>query len=593
LNKRRAAAVLQEVAELLELTGADSFRVRAFTNAARSVLALETDLETMVLEGRIQELPGVGKSIARDITELVTSGELKWHEELRRGVPLGLREILRVPGLGPKKARALWEQLGVADLDALEIAVRTGRLRELHGFGSKSEQKILEGIESARRNQGRVLWSTAARAGSRFEEELRKHPLVRRVTVAGSVRRRLETVHDLDLVASVDEPHRQEVMESFTHHSLAASVLAHGPTKSSVMTLEGLQVDLRAVGEEEFPFALHHFTGSKEHNTKLRGIAKGRGLKMSEWGVFRGEELLSARTEEEVFGILDLPYIPPEIREDQGEIEAAQNGTLPTLVETSDIRGVLHAHTTASDGRATLREMVQGALDRGFEFLGIADHSASARYANGLDASRLMEQRREIEGVRRAAPGIAILHGVESDIREDGSLDYDDETLASLDFVVASIHSRFGMSGEEMTQRILSAIRHPAVAVLGHPTGRRLLEREGYDLDVERILEEAARLGVAVEINGNPKRLDLDWRHLRRAKSLGVTLSIGPDAHSVESLDDTWIALGIARKGWLGPGDLLNCRSAQDVLSFCRRRRENWRPASGAQARNQTPGERA
>jgi DNA polymerase (family 10) len=592
LDKRRAAAVLQEVAALLELNGANPFKVRAFTNAARSILSLEDDLEILVRERRLSQIPGIGKGLERDLTELVSTGSLRAHEELRASMPAGLTGLLRVPGLGPKKVRLLWEKLQIGDLDALEAACRTGRLSELEGFGEKTEQKILEGLEYARKFEGRVLWSVAHRIGSMIREELEKHPRVARVAVAGSIRRCVETVHDVDLLASVEEEHREEVMTAFTKGAWAASVAGRGPTKSSVITLEGLQVDLRAVSEMEFPFALHHFTGSKEHNTKLRGMAKARGLKMSEWGMFRGEDLLPARDEAEVFALLDLPYIPPEMRENQGEIEAALSGALPRLVDKSSIRGVLHAHTTASDGKATLREMAEGARERGFEFLGIADHSPSAFYANGLDAGRLRVQGAEIRALNAQNIGLTILHGAESDIRDDGSLDFDDDVLATLDFVVASIHSRFGMPQDAMTERILTAIRHPAVAVLGHLTGRRLLQREGYEVDVDRILEEAGRLGVAIEINGHPQRLDLDWRHLRRAVSLGVTLSIGPDAHSVADLDHTWIGLGIARKGWLEPGNLLNCGSVEDVLSFCRRRRENWRPESGARSRYGAQGER-
>jgi len=592
LDKRRAAAIFQEIAALLELKGANPFKVRAFTNGARSILALEADLETMVREGRLSEIPGIGKGLARDLTELVTTGSLRAHEELRESVPAGLSTLLKVPGLGPKKILLLWERLQITDLTALEVACRGGRLRELDGFGQKTETKILEGLESVRRYEGRVLWTVAHRVGKGIEEELAKLPEVARVCMAGSVRRRVETVHDVDLIASVEEDHRDKVMEAFTSQGMAARVSGRGSTKSSIVTADGLQVDLRAVSEAEFPFALHHFTGSKEHNTKLRGMAKGMGMKMSEWGVFRGEERLAARDEAEVFALLGLPYMAPEIREDQGEIEAALAGSLPDLVDQQSIRGVLHAHTTASDGKATLREMAEGARARGFQFLGISDHSASAFYANGLDAERLRAQGLEIEKLNAENSGITILHGVESEIREDGSLDYDEEVLAGLDFVIASIHSQFGMSREAMTERILSAIRHPAVSVLGHPTGRLLLRREGYDIDVDRILQEAGRLGVAVEINGNPRRLDLDWRHLRRAVSLGVTLSIGPDAHSVGSLDDTWTGLAVARKGWLGPGHLLNCRSAADVLSFCRRRRENWRPESGARPTSSAQGER-
>lgn len=584
--------MLEEVATLLELTGANPFRVRAFANAARSLNALDADLGALVREDRLSEVQGIGKGIAKDVTDLVSTGALAIHAELRASVPSGLLDILRVPGLGPKKVRTIWQQLGVTDLPSLESAAKAGRLRELEGFGAKTEANVLAGIDRVRQYEGRVLGSVASRVASEMARDLARWPEVRRVEIAGSLRRRLETVHDVDLLAAVDEADREAVMAAFTTLPAAGSVIARGPTKSSILTEGGVQVDLRAVGETEFPFALHHFTGSKEHNTKLRGRAKSLGLRMSEWGIFRGEERLPANDETEVFGLLGLPYIPPELREDQGEIEAAESGNLPTLVEDGDIRGVLHAHTTASDGRASLREMVDGAGARGWSFLGIADHSPSATYANGLDASRLRAQRSEIEALRRERPEFTILHGVESDILEDGALDYDDEVLASLDFVVASVHSRFGLSSEAMTDRVLTAIRHPAVSILGHPTGRLLLEREPYALDVDRVLEEAGRLGVAVELNANPHRLDLDWRLLRRAVSLGVVISIGPDAHEVAGLDDTWIGVGIARKGWLGPNDILNCRAAPEVLSFCAKRREDWSPSPGRRSRFGAKGER-
>ncbi len=592
MDKHRVAAVLEEIAVLLELTGANPFRSRAFANAARSLEALEEDLDAIVRGGRLGEISGIGKGIARDVTDLVTTGRLSVHEELRATVPVGLLDVLRIPGLGSKKVRTLWDKLGVTTLEALEEAARGGRIRGLDGFGLRTEEKILEGIQRVRAYSGRVLWSVASAAAARFVDRLARHPHVRRVAIAGSLRRRLETVHDVDLLAAVDEAHRDEVMDAFIEHESVARMIARGPTKSSVLDGRGLQVDLRAVADDEFPFALHHFTGSKEHNTKLRGRAKSMGLRMSEWGIFRGDERLHASDEEGVFALLGLPFIPPELREDLGEVEAALEGALPTLVEPSAIRGVLHVHTTASDGRATLREMVRAARERGFSFLGISDHSPSAIYANGLDPTRLSAQRREIEEVRREFPDIAILHGVESDILEDGRLDHDDEILAELDFVVASVHSRFGLSREATTERVITAIRHPAVAVLGHPTGRLLLERDGYGIDMERVLEEAGRHGVAVEINASPRRLDLDWRFHRRAIALGVTLSIGPDAHDVEGLDDTWIGLGVARKGWVGPEHLLNCRSYQDMLSFCARRRENWTPARGERPRHGPRGER-
>ncbi len=592
MDKHRVAAVLEEVGTLLELTGANSFRVRAFANAARALDALDADLDELVRQERLAEIPGIGKGIARDVAELVTTGTLAVHEELRARVPAGLLGILRVPGLGPKKVRALWERLGVSDLAALEAAAHEGRLRQLEGFGAKTEEKILAGIERVRQYEGRALWPIAWRAARELADALEKDPRVRRVEIAGSLRRRLETAHDADLLAAVEEPDREAVMEAFTASPLVREVIVRGPTKSSVVSAGGLQVDLRAVSDAEFPFALHHFTGSKEHNTKLRTRAKSMGLRMSEWGVFRGEEPLPAKDEAGVFAILGLAFIEPELREDLGEIEAAESGALPRLLERGDVRGVLHAHTTASDGRASLREMVDAARERGLAYLGISDHSPAAFYANGLDAARLRAQRAEIEALRRARTDFTILHGVESDILDDGSLDYDDEVLAELDFVVASVHSRFGLSSDAMTERVLTAIRHPAVSILGHPTGRLLLEREPFAIDVDAVLREAARLGVAVELNANPHRLDLDWRMLRRAASLGVTISIGPDAHEAAGLDDTWIGVGIARTGWLGPEHVLNCRSAGEVLAFCAKRREGWTPAAGTRSRFGARGER-
>lgn len=585
MDKHRVAAALEEVATLLELTGANPFRVRAFTNAARSLDALDTDFESLVAGGRLAEIPGIGKGIANDVTELATTGRLTVLEELKLAVPLGLLDVIRVPGLGPKKVRALWEKLEITDLDGLEVAAKEGRLRDLEGFGAKTEEKILAGVARLRKDAGRVLWPKAARLATLFADDLRRRPDVDRIEIAGSLRRRLETVHDVDLLAAVNEAERDAVMDAFVGHPLVRETLARGVTKSSVVTHDGVQVDLRAVSPREFPFALHHFTGSKEHNTKLRGRAKSLGLKMSEWGIFRGDAPCEAVDESEVFALLGIPFIPPELREDAGEVEAAEAGALPVLLEESDVNGALHMHTTASDGRASLVEMVDAARARGLAWIGISDHSPAAFYANGLDATRLDAQRREIEALRARRPDIAILHGTESDILDEGRLDFDDDVLATLDFVVASVHSRFGLSLDAMTERVLTAIRHPAVAVLGHPTGRLLLEREPFALDVDRVLEEAARLGVAIELNANPHRLDLDWRHLRRAISLGVTISIGPDAHEIAGFDDLAIGVGIARKGWLEPGHVLNCRSAEEVLSFCRRRRENWSPVAGARSR--------
>ena len=590
LDKKRVAAVLREMSILLELTGANAFKSRAFANGARTLESLDEDLRALVDEGRLLEVKGIGKGIAAAVTELVENGRFADHEELRASLPEGLFEVMRIPGLGPKKVRALHEKVGVSGLDELEAAAKSGRLRDLPGFGAKSEAKILEGIEHRRRYAGRFLWPVARGVAAEFEKVLAARPEVKRTSIAGSLRRRCETVHDVDLLAAVAETDREAVMEAFVSAPIVGRVVAKGPTKSSVVTTEGVPVDLRAVSDDEFAAALHHFTGSKDHNTEIRRRAKALGLKVSEWGVFRGEERLATPDEEAVFAHVGLAWIPPELREARGEIEAAEAGELPELVTEDDVKGVLHAHTTASDGRDTLAAMVQAARDRGWSYLGISDHSVSAGYANGLDATRVKEQHRQIDALQRKLGDFRIFKGIESDILTDGSLDYDDDVLASFDFVVASVHSGFGLDRERMTERVLTAIRHPAVTVLGHPTGRLLLSREPFAIDLERVLDEAGRLGVAVEINANPQRLDLDWRLVRRAVAAGATLSIGPDAHRTEGLDDVGFGVGVARKGWLDASRVLNCRSAAEVESFCRSRREGWRPRAGERTRGDGSG---
>jgi DNA polymerase (family 10) len=590
-HKQRVAAVLEEMSLLLELTGANPFKSRAYANGARAVQSLDEDLETLLEEDRLRAVKGIGKNIAVHVAEIVRDESFAEYEDLKASVPAGLLDVLRIPGLGAKKVRTLWKEIGVTGPAELEAAARGGQLRDLAGFGRRSEEKILEGIAQLEQYAGRFLWHHAYARAVEFERLLHEHPKVQRVSVAGSLRRRMETVHDADLLAAVDERDRDEVMTAFVEAPVVERVMAKGATKSSVLTAGGLTVDLRAVTDREFPFALHHFTGSKEHNTLLRGRAKKRGLKMSEWGVFRGDERLSAANEEEVLGLVGLPWIPPELREDQGEIDAADAGGLPVLLEPEDLRGVLHVHTTYSDGRNTLREMVEAAQQRGWTYLGISDHSQTPVYANGLPVERVREQHREIDELRREFPDFSIFKGIESDILDDGSLDYDDDLLATFDFVIASVHSRLSMPRARMTERILTAIRHPAVTILGHPTGRQLLTREPYELDVERVLVEAGRLGVSVELNATPRRLDLDWRWCRRAVAEGILISIGPDAHRVDGLDHTLIGVGVARKGWLTAGDVLNCRGPEELREHFDRRRRAWQPLAGRRSRWSEDGE--
>ena len=593
MTTKQIVSILEHMARLLVLTGANPFKSRAFENGARIVEALDEDLAELVEEGRLQEIDGVGKGLTAALTELVREGRFSDYEELKASIPDGLHEVLRIPGLGPKKVRFLWKEADVKSIDELEAAAKDGKLRGHAGFGPKTESNILRGIEQRRQATGRVLWLTARGVAAGFEQALRDDPRVKRLEVAGSLRRRSETVHDVDLVAAVDEEEREAVMESFATSPSVNRVVARGPTKTSILTDDDVQVDLRIVGVDEFPFALHHFTGSKEHNTAMRGRAKKMGLTMSEWGVFRDgeEDSLPAADEEEVFGLLGLPWIPPEIREDQGEIEAAEEDRLPALLTAADLRGALHVHTTASDGRASLREVVEAARELGWKYLGISDHSVSAVYANGLSAERLREQGEEIVELQKEFRGLRILCGIESDILEDGTLDYDDDVLASLDFVIASVHSRLTMDVERMTERILTAMRHPAVTILGHPTGRRLLAREAYAVDLERVIVEAGRTGVALELNAHPRRLDLDWRLHRRAVREKVTISIGPDAHARDDLAFVELGVGAARKGWLTKKDVLNSWTPRQLTAFLARRRKSWKPEPGVRSRYDENGE--
>jgi len=563
MNAREVSRILSDIATLLELKGDNPFKIRAYEQAARIVEGIGDQLETLVREGRLHEHKGIGPALSEKITELVTSGRLAYYDELRREFPASIFELLNIPGLGPKRVRLLYQKLGVRSLGELEYACVENRLLTLDGFGEKSQAKILDGIRLLKRHQGHFLFSDAMAAAEALIVQLQSLSIVRRISVAGSLRRRKETVKDIDLLISSSAP--AEVMARFVGLPQVAEVIARGETKSSVRLAEGLQADLRVVTDLEFPYALHHFTGSKEHNTALRGLAKSQGLKMNEYGLFRGDELIPCSSEAEIFAALGMDEIPPELRENLGEIEAAQDRRLPALITDDDIQGVFHAHTTESDGRHSLEEMVKAAVALGYRYLGISDHSRSAHYANGLSIERVLAQQQAIDELQQRHPEITLFKGIESDILPDGSLDYPDEVLRRFDFVIASIHSRFGMTEAEMTDRIVKAVSHPAVTILGHPTGRLLLSREGYHLNLDRVLEAAKAHHVAVELNANPHRLDLDWRFCKDARDRGVQLSINPDAHSTEGLGDTRYGVGIARKGWLTRADVFNTRSADEM----------------------------
>ncbi|MBN1420882.1 MAG: DNA polymerase/3'-5' exonuclease PolX [Planctomycetes bacterium] len=556
------AALFEELGDLLEILGENPFRIRSFRNAARSIADWTRSIEEMVEgDADLTKIPGIGKGGVERIREIVATGTCETLEEARAKVPVGVREFLRIEGVGPKKAGLFHRELGIDSLDALEAAAKAGKLRDLPGMGEKSEEKLLRAIANARKGEGRFLLSVGIEQAERLVEALRGIEGVRRIEPAGSVRRWRETVGDIDIIVAGDP--ESPVLDAFTGHGDVAEIIARGPTKSSVRMRSGLQADLRLVEEASFGAALAYFTGSKAHNIAIRERARARGLKVSEYAV---EEVESGRRiggakEEEVFASVGLPWIPPELREDRGEIEAAEAKKLPRLVDLDDIRGDLQMHTKASDGRNTILEMAEKAKSLGYEYILITDHSKAVRVANGLDEERLLEHCRAIDRANDRIDGIRILKGIEVDILPDGSLDLRDDALAACDVVVASVHFRFSMPEDEMTDRIARAISRHRVHILGHPTGRLILQREPYAVDLARIFEVARDAGVAMEINAHPDRLDLRDVDARAAKEAGLRIAISTDAHAREQLELMRFGVHTARRAWLEKKDVLNALS--------------------------------
>lgn len=563
MTNKEVAAVLNEIAVLLELTGESPFKGRAYVNVARQIEQLEENLDVLVKQRRLREIKGVGEAIEEKLTELVTTGKLDYHEKLRAKFPQSLFELFGIPGLGPKRIKTLYEELKVKSLADLEKVCESGKIAELPGFGEKMQEKIREGIGFARQHQGLHLFDQAHAEAMRLVEHLAKDKSVIRIEVAGSLRRRKEVIRDIDIIASSTKP--AGVMKRFVEAPGVVQVTGHGDTKSSVVLESGIAADLRVVSDEEFPYALAYFTGSKEHNVRMRQRAKERGLKLNEYGLFKGEKNLKCKDEAAIFAKLDLPYIPPELREDMGEFETDK---IPALVTLDDLAGMVHCHSTYSDGHDTIERMARGAQERGYEYITITDHSQSAAYAGGLTPERVAEQQAEIDRLNKKFKGFVILKGIESDIRADGSLDYENDVLKTFDVVIASVHSRLDMSGKEATKRIVKAVENPYTTILGHPTGRLLLARDGYPLDYEKVFDACAANRVAIEINANCHRLDLDWRYVRRARDKDVMIAIGPDAHSVDGLDDMEYGVGIARKGWLEAKDVLNSKNVKEFLAW-------------------------
>lgn len=561
MDKKEIAQVLSEIGTMLELLGESPFKSRAYYNGARTVELLTEDIKRLVQEDRLKDVKGIGKALDEKIKELVNTGRLEYYDRIKERVPEGLLELLRIPGLGPKKVRVLHRELGIATLGELEYSCIENRLIELPGFGERTQKKVLEGIQYLKRNRGRYLYPEALDKALRLVDGMKESSLVSRISIAGSLRRKVETVKDIDILVSGADP--DGIMDEFAGLPWVERVIERGSSKLGALLDSGIGVDLRVVKDSQFPFALHHFTGSKEHNTAMRHRARGMGLKINEYGIFEGEGQsdIECADEEEFFERLGLQYIPPEIRENTGEIEAAQLKELPRLVEYGDIKGIFHVHTRYSDGTSSIQDLADKAMEMGMQYIGISDHSRSAYYAGGLKTEDVLRQREEIDRLNERYNGFKVFAGIESDILTDGSLDYPDEVLASFDFVIASVHSAFGMDQKTMTERLITALKNPHVTMLGHPTGRLILAREGYPVDLERIIQVAAGYNKMIELNANPYRLDLDWRWCRRAKEMGVRVSINPDAHSPEGLEDLVYGVDTARKGWLEAADVFNCIS--------------------------------
>jgi len=575
MDPRTAAHVLDRIADLLELHGENRFKTNAYRNAARAVLALDTDdLRELYRSGALAEMKGLGPATLGVIRELVETGDSSYYEQLREDTPEGLLEMLRIPGLGTSKIHQIHEGLGIDTVQELEDAARDGRLAKLPRFGEKTAEKILRGIAYLRETSAFVLYPQAAAEAERLLAGIVKHPDVERAMIAGSVRRKREIVRDIDIVAAcVADP--ATVAASFARVPGVRDVVGVGSRSVTIRYVDGTSLDLHCVEPHEFGLALWRATGSVEHEREIRARAESMGIALDEQEPHGARGTRVAMPDEAaLYQALGLAYIEPELREGRGEVEAAAEHALPSLVSSRDIRGVLHCHSQYSDGKATIGEMAAAAKERGWHYLGISDHSQSAFYAGGLSPDAVKAQHDEIDRVNEEMDGFRVLKGIEADILPDGRIDYDPELLDTFDYVIASVHSRFGMDERQMTDRVLRAIEDPHVTILGHPTGRLLLTREPYAIDMNAVLEQAAELGVAVELNADPHRLDLDWRSCRHAKSLGVTIEIGPDAHSTHGLDNVEFGVGIARKGWLEAGDILNTQSAEEILERAKRRRE-------------------
>jgi DNA polymerase (family X) len=577
MDKRQITEILDEMGTLLELKGENPFRSRAFHNAAQIISGITDDLSILVASQSLTKLKGIGDALSDIITELYKTGVSKQHEELRASIPAGVLELLHLQGLGPKKVRILYEKMNIKSVSELKKACEQKLLRSIEGFGAKTEDNILKSIEQKENSSDKHLYPQAFESADKIVRMLKSIKEIEYCNYAGSLRRCKELIGDIDILVCAANNNRSDIIKKFIAYEEVGSILATGDTKASVILKNGIQCDLRIVKDSEYPFALNYFTGSKEHNVEMRSLARKKGWSLNEYGFTKINDSKSSRkvnripscsSEKDIYKALGLHYIPPELRENTGEIEYARKHTIPKLIDLSDIQGTFHCHTNESDGFSTLEQMIDAAKKLKFKYLGISDHSQTAVYARGLSPEKVYAQIKNIDILNDKDPNFRIFKGTECEILADGSIDYTDKILAEFDYVVASIHSKFKMTEDEATKRIIKALKNKYVTMLGHPTGRVLLEREGYPLNVTEIINAAADYGKAIEINSHPMRLDLDWRYVKYAKEKGVGIFINPDAHHVDGLSNIQYGIGIARKGWLEAKDVINTMPTPQVVKY-------------------------
>jgi DNA polymerase (family 10) len=575
MTNQEIAEILVHISEILDIQGENPFKIRAYIKASQTIENLTYQLSSLDDKSKIEELPGIGEGIAKKIKELLDTGKLKYYEDLKRSEYAPLTEFLKIPGMGPKHAKLVHDKLGVKSIGELKKAAEAGKLRELPGLGEKVEQNILQGIQQVQKYKERMSLAFIYPRAQNIVEELKKVKEVKQITLGGSLRRMKETIGDVDILVASDKP--KPVMGAFVNLPQRAKVLAEGSTKASIMTKDGFQVDVRVVKPASFGAAQHYFTGSKAHNIRIRSLGIDKRLKVNEYGVFKGQKNIAGKTEEEVFRSVGLPFIPPEMREDQGEIEAAQNNQLPHLIELKDLKGDLHVHSDWTDGNNSIEEMAKAAQERGYQYVAICDHSPTIGITNGLTPERLRKHNEEIDKLNekmsrgKGNKNFRILKGIEVDIRSNGQLDFDDEILKGLDIVVGAVHTKFGQSKEEMTKRIIKAIENPNVDIIAHPTGRLIGKREPYQVDMDKIMDACKANKKVLELNAYPERLDLSDINCRKAKEKGIKIAISTDAHADVHLE--WIKFGVAtaKRGWIEPEDVINTFPLSKLLKFLNR----------------------